>query len=91
MSQDRNARMPASNICIGGKRISEMRELASATFGEALMYVEVDIANRIFIVHVNDSAGNGIDIDKLVKFKDKYKLCAVKVYQCIDILSQKGK
>lgn len=85
-----NRKIYNSDICIDGKRISEMREIVNATFGEAFMYIEVDTANRVFIVRIDDSVGNGIDITKLIKFEEKYRLCKVRVYQELDMMSIKA-
>lgn len=81
-----------SDICIGGKRINYMREVARATFGESFMFIEVNTAERVFVVRIDDSVGNGVDIDKLMKFMDKYRLCRVKIYEEKDMqLFKSGK
>lgn len=78
-----------STICIDGKRISEMREIANAIFEGAFMSIEV--SDGRFLVRIDDSVGNGIDIDKLERFKNKYRLCNVKVYREVDLFSMDKK
>lgn len=64
-----------SAICIDGKRIAAMREIAKAAFGESFLFIEV--YDGRFVVTANDK----IDINVFHKFKEKYKLCKVRVYQ----------
>lgn len=75
MALDNNRKIYISTICIDGKRISAMREIAKATFGESFLFIEV--YDGRFIITANDK----IDINILNKFKDKYRLCKVRVYQ----------
>lgn len=75
-----------SDICIDGKRICAMRELAKEAFEESFLSIEVEMPSRIFVIRVDDT----IDINKLNKFESKYKLCKVIVYQTIDSSMLKG-
>lgn len=89
MTIDKERKKHLSDICIDGKRITAMKEIAMAAFGESFMFIEIH-PSRIFIIHVNDGIGNGIDIDRLVKFQEKYRLCRVKVYDEKDLFPLKN-
>lgn len=75
-----------SDICIDGKRIGVMRQIANATFGKSFLSIEVQMPDRIFVVRVD----NNIDVIDLKEFEDKYKLCRVIVYQPIDFSSNRS-
>lgn len=64
-----------STICIDGKRMAAMREIAKTAFGEAFLFIE--IYDGRFVVTANDK----INVDAYHHFKEKYKLCRVRVYQ----------
>lgn len=64
-----------SAICIDGKRMAAMKEIAKTAFGEAFLFIE--IYDGRFIVHANDK----INVDAYSTFKDKYRLCRVRVYR----------
>lgn len=81
-----NRKIYRSDICIDGKRINAMREIAKATFGESFLFIEVDTSERVFVVRVDDC----IDVNKLNQFTDKYRLCKVKIYKEIDPPVAKG-
>lgn len=68
------------DICIDGKRISTMREIAKSTFEDSFICIEVKMKEGIFVVRIDDN----VDKNKLNKFTDKYKLCKVMVYRLID-------
>ena len=75
MVSSREKKTYTSMICIDGKRMAAMREIAKTAFGEAFLFIE--IYDGRFVVHANDK----INVDAYTNFKDKYKLCRVKVYQ----------
>lgn len=64
-----------SAICIDGKRIAAMREIAKAAFSDSFLFIEV--YDGRFVITVNDK----INMDSYERFKDKYKLCKVRVYR----------
>lgn len=64
-----------SLICIDGKRIHTMREIAKATFAEAFLFIEV--CDGRFVVRVDHT----INMDALSKFEKKYTLCKVRIYK----------
>lgn len=70
---------PKSDICIGGKRIGIMRQLAQEVFEDSFLSIEVDERNRVFILRIDDK-----NVHKLNSFKQKYPLCKVIVYKEID-------
>lgn len=76
-----------SDICIDGKRIGAMRQLAIAIFEDSFLSIEVQMPERIFIVRLD----NEIDPEQLRQFEDKHKLCKVIVYQPIDFSALSGK
>lgn len=77
MTSDR--RKHTSDICIDGKRISTMREIAKAVFGDSYLFIEVHDGR--FVIRIDDT----IDIASLNKFIEKYRLCRVRVYREIDV------
>lgn len=77
MSSDR--KVYTSDICIDGKRITAMREIAMAAFGESFLFIEV--SDGRFIVRVNDM----VDINSYYKFTDRYKLCKVLILREVSI------
>lgn len=79
MEKASNRKMHTSDICISGKRISAMREIAAAMFGRAFMFIEV--YDGRFVVTVNDK----INVDDYDDFTGKYLLCKVRIYREVDI------
>lgn len=85
MNSSGERKIYTSDICISGKRISAMREIAQATFGQEFLFIEVN--NGRFVVHVKDN----IDIDDYEYFTEKYILCKVRIYQETDIVQIRAK
>lgn len=74
-----------SDICIDGKRISSMREIAKGYFRDSFLFIEV--YDGRFVITANDK----IDIDSYDHFTEKFKLCRVRIYSEIDIATLRGK
>lgn len=70
-----------SDICIDGKRIGYMRQLARAIFGDSFLTIEVNQHELIFIIRLD----NSVDKKTLNDFKQKNKSCKIIVYKPIDI------
>lgn len=68
------------DICIGGKRIGTMRQIARDTFKDSFLSIEVKMPDRIFIVRVD----NQINKNDLEVFTTRHTLCKVIVYQPIE-------
>lgn len=63
-----------SDICIDGKRISEMREIAAAHFGEAFFHI--DIKDGYFDIYIYAKKTSAREMKR---FSDnpKHKLCHI--------------
>lgn len=63
-----------SDICIDGKRISEMREIAKAHFGEAFFHI--DIKDGRFCIYIYHSKTSSKEIKRFTD-NPKHKLCRI--------------
>lgn len=67
----------SSDICIAGKRIGTMRQIAKAIFRDSFLSIEVKMPDRVFVLRLD----HRIDRDMLKDFTDKHRLCKVIVYK----------
>lgn len=79
MATSSERKIHTSDICISGKRISAMREIAEARFGKSFMFIQV--CDGRFVITVNDK----INVDDYDAFTGKYALCKVRIYKEVDI------
>lgn len=81
MPQTNDRKKFDSDICIDGKRIGTMRQIAKATFRDSFLSIEVRMPDRIFIVRLDDRAPSG----ELKEFTSKHRLCRIILYKEIDL------
>ena len=79
MSRNSERKTYKSDICLDGKRLRAMREIAEAAFGESFMFIEVREGR--FLVRVEDA----IDLNAYYRFTGRYPLCRVRIYSERDI------
>lgn len=81
MTSGKNRKIYPSDICISGKRIRAMREIARAMFGKSFLFIEV--CDGRFLVTVDDK----IDLDDYDEFTSKYFMCRIRIHREIDASS----
>lgn len=70
-----------SDICIDGKRIGTMRQIAKAAFRDSFLSIEVKMPDRVFMLRLD----HHIDKEELKEFTDKHRLCKVQIYKEIKL------
>lgn len=84
MTNRKDRKTYKSDICLDGKRLRAMREIAEAAFGESFMFIEV--SDGRFLVRVEDT----IDMNAYQRFTERYPLCRVRIYSERDISELKS-
>lgn len=81
MTATNNRKKFNSDICIDGKRIGTMRQIAIAAFRDSFLSIEVKMPDRVFLLRLD----HRINKNELQDFKNKYRLCKVIIYKEIQL------